>query len=575
MNPQAAETPAIFSKLTGLRTTIVPALVGSLLCWLAFPPVGWSWLAWVGPVPWMLLIAQPALPGRRPYRALWLAGTAFWLLTVHWIRLPHPLNYLAWVALAAYLGLYLPVFVALSRVGVVRWQLPLVLVAPVVWTGLEWFRAHLLTGFLMGSLAHTQVNHIAVIQIADITGEYGVTFLIILVAASLARTLQALAASSEPGRPRLRRLAAILHLAPAAIALVVILGYGNVRALNLTLEEVDILTDSGVPRLRIALIQGNTLADWKGDAAKQQQIMDEHVRLSREAVRKNPNLDLVIWPETAFREKLITIEEGYVPPPDRVPAQNRTAALNYLKLLTKELGMAVLVGIDRVHVFPDAEGKLDYRSYNSSALVDAEGNILGTYDKMHRVPFGEFIPFADWFPGLYLLTPITGGIAAGQFSSSPPLKVDDFLLSANICYESVLPHLIRQQVATLESREGTPPDVLVNLTNDAWFWGSSELDMHLACGVFRAIEMRIPLVIAANGGLSAHVDALGHIEQVAPRQDTATLSLELVRNHTSSLYRAFGDWFALACVLCCMVLAVGGWRDRRARSTVAGDGTAR
>ena len=114
------ETRSTISKLTAPTSTVVPAVVGSLLCWLAFPPVGWSHLAWVGPVPWLLLVSQEKLPGRRPYRALWLGGFVFWLLAVHWIRLPHPLNYLAWLVLAAYLGVYLPTFVAIARVGVHR-----------------------------------------------------------------------------------------------------------------------------------------------------------------------------------------------------------------------------------------------------------------------------------------------------------------------------------------------------------------------------------------------------------------------------------------------------------------------
>ena len=132
-----------------------------------------------------MLIRTETLPGTHPYRKLWLAGTVFWLLAVHWIRLPHPLNYLAWLALAAYLGLYLPAFVLLSRTGVHRWHIPLVIVAPVVWTGLDWIRAHFLTGFLMASLAHTQYRVPAMIQFADIAGEYGVTFLIMFVAASV------------------------------------------------------------------------------------------------------------------------------------------------------------------------------------------------------------------------------------------------------------------------------------------------------------------------------------------------------------------------------------------------------
>ncbi|MGI9430513.1 MAG: hypothetical protein ACR2NM_17770, partial [Bythopirellula sp.] len=131
-------------------STWKPALLSSVLCWLAFPPVGWSVLAWVAPIGWLACVRREELAGQRPYRSLWVAGTLFWLLTIHWLRLPHPVNYLAWVLLASYLGCYLPVFVALSRVGVHRLRWPLWLVAPVVWTGLEWVRGHLMTGFLMG-----------------------------------------------------------------------------------------------------------------------------------------------------------------------------------------------------------------------------------------------------------------------------------------------------------------------------------------------------------------------------------------------------------------------------------------
>ncbi len=541
----------------------MPALAGSVLCWLAFPPVGWSLLAWVGPVPWLVLALQEKLPGRRPYRVLWLSGGVFWLLTVHWIRLPHPLNYFAWIALAAYLGLYLPTFVALSRVGVHRLGLPLVLAAPMVWMGLDWFRGRLLTGFLMGSLAHTQFENLHVIQIADLAGEYGVTFVIILVASSFARTLAALYPRSEPGRPRPRPIVA--EILPGAIALLVTLIYGYVRIAGIEQQRPR-------PGPRIALIQGNVLADWKSDPEKQQRIMDEHVRLSREAVQDDPNIDLVIWPETAFRETLITVEGGYTPPPERVPPENLTAAQDYLKLLTKELGTAVLVGIDHVHVFPDAEGNLDYRSYNSATLVNAEGNIRGIYDKMHRVPFGEFMPFARWFPILYRITPITGGIEAGTRRAGV-WTLNNVRYSPNICYETVVPHLIRWHAN--HSFDSMTPDVLVNLTNDAWFWGSSELDMHLACGVFRAVENRIPLVIAANGGLSAYVDHLGRVMQVSPRQQPATLVVDVMLSDASSPYRWYVGWFGFAYVLCCMVLAVVGWRGRHARTAESGDGTAR
>ncbi len=547
------------------RSAFAPALGGSLLCWLAFPPVGWSLLAWVAPIAWLLLVRLKELPGRRPYRALWLAGSLFWLLTVHWIRLPHPMNYLAWLVLASYLGIYLPTFVALARGGVHRWGLPLWLVAPVVWTGLDWLRNHVMTGFGMGSLAHTQVEFPAVIQIADLVGEYGVTFLIVLVASCLTSFLL----DREPWFTRSR----LLQLLPAAILLLATLMYGRWQGVEMAFRYKAPLG------ARIALIQGNTLADWKSNPDRQTQIMAEYLQLSHDALRQSlerdgRKVDLVVWPETSFRQTLITTKEGYEPPTERVHESMLLAAQKSLAELVRQLQTAVLVGIDRAYLFPDETGELNFQLFNSSVLVDAHGKILGTYDKMHRVPFGEYIPFAEWFPALYRMTPLTGGIQAGQ-NPATNLGIENVLFAPNICYETAVPHLLRRQVCSLVELRGTLPDVMINLTNDAWYWGSSELDMHLACGVFRAVEMRIPLVIAANGGLSAHVSRYGQVLQVTERQKTETLLVDLPllgdRPGYLSLYAQWGDWFAIACVLCCMVLAVSGRVAARRIRALAAD----
>ena len=195
-----------------------------------------------------------------------------------------------------------------------------------------------------------------------------------------------------------------------------------------------------------------------------------------------------------------------------------TVAKADLAELVRQVGCAVLVGIDRVEIVPSDTEEIKYEAFNSAVLVDESGNIIATYDKMHRVPFGEFIPLANWFPFLYRLTPLTGGIVAGSKCSRHGAWTMGTLLSPNICYETVVPHLIRRQWNDFLAKAGRPPEALVNLTNDAWFWGSSELDMHLACGVFRAVETRTPLLIAANGGLSAYVDPMGDIRQITPRQ---------------------------------------------------------
>jgi apolipoprotein N-acyltransferase len=249
------------------------------------------------------------------------------------------------------------------------------------------------------------------------------------------------------------------------------------------------------------------------------------------------------------------VQEGFTPPPGRLHESTLSVAKSDLAELVRQVGCAVLVGLDRIEIIPSETEGMSYRAFNSAVLVDKVGEITATYDKMHRVVFGEYIPFADWFPFLYRLTPLTGGIVAGTHPTAMRLG-EDTAISPNICYETVVPHLIAEHLRQL-AKVNIRPNVLLNLTNDAWFWGSSELDMHLACGVFRAVETRTPLLIAANGGLSAHVDHLGNIRQVSPRQKTATLLVDLENVQRSlSPYTRFGDWFAIACVLCCVILAL-------------------
>lgn len=548
------------------NSTLRAGMVGSILLWLALPPLNWYWLAWFAPLPWLALVRQKSLPGRKPYRTLWLCGIVFWLLAVHWIRLPHPLNYLAWTALAMYLGAYLPAFVFLSRLGLHRYGAPLWLIAPVVWTGLEWLRGRLFTGFLMASLAHTQYRCPALIQLADIAGEYGITFFMVFMSATI---LEVLAAAVAP-RPRKAWLrVGPLYFLRLAVPMVVAVYYG------VFVEGQDAMqrSQSQRDRPRIALIQGNTPADWKMDADRQQEIMQEYWQLSLQAVKESQAADgrapdLVVWPETTFRQSLVSTRPGYTPPAARGNESVLKLAKTYLAELVSQVGCAVLVGIDRVEMAPgEKPEESKYYWFNSSVLVDKAGQVTSTYDKMHRVPFGEYIPFADWFPFLYQLTPLTGGIVAGSGPTAMNLGPDTNI-SVNICYETVMPHLIGHHVAELDAK-GARPDVLVNLTNDAWFWGSSELDMHLACGVFRAVETRTPLLVAANGGLSAHVDHLGNIRQVSSRQETEILLVDLdTRRRPLSLYSTLGDWLAGTCMVCCLVLICAAIAGRNASRVV-------
>ncbi len=551
------------------RSSLPIALVGSLLWWASLPPLAVGWLGWIAPVPWLLLVRMHVLPGRRPYPALYLAGLAFWLASIYWICLPHPLLCIGWFALSVYLAIYIPIFVGLTRVAVHRCFVPLWIAAPVVWTGLELARAHVLTGFLMASLAHTQVNWTTLIQISDLVGEYGVDFVMMLVAACIACQIPLSFVAPTVGREprdasRIHRLASVVC---AAVVVAMALGYGHWRLA----KSQELNASASYKGPRIALIQGNSLADWKFDPNLERKIMDDYISLSEKAIAKARDfgdgrpVSLVVWPETMFRTPLMTFDAGYQAPPDafQTPKELESYGPHDLAGLVARLKTPVMVGVDRVHYPVGASEKIDVPPlrYNSAVLVGHNGEIITIYDKMHRVMFGEYIPFADWIPFLYKLTPLTGGIVAGIDPAT--FRLDGvYCFSPSICYETAIPHVIRRQVATLEDRNEYP-DALINVTNDAWYWGSSELDMHLACGVFRAVETRLPLVIAANGGISAWIDLVGRVRAKSPKQQDDFIIADIEPSGMQSSYVRYGDWFSGSCLACCAILAAIGWKSRR------------
>jgi apolipoprotein N-acyltransferase len=574
---EADSRPPWYAATAGL------AIAGGVLMWLSFPPVNFGWLAWVAPVCWLVIIRRESLPGKRPYLTLYFAGVLFWGAVFAWVRKPHWSAGIGWVAMSCgYMAFYTVVFVGLSRMAVHRWKVSLVITAPAVWTGLELARAYLLDGFLMGALGHTQYQWITVIQISDLVGAYGVSFLVMFVAACLANCLPV-------GTAKTRWWPAVLAVVVLAGALV----YGHFRI-------ADNVTRAGP---QIALIQGSIDTDFDSDPLEHRRNMQRHyTELTFKALKSAPNVDLVVWPETMYVIKfkdrlnedyfppLILIEPGAYLPAGQLaewPDVSNDLARQYereqrlpkgiLQVAQKErddfrqtvhrfaeaareagrensVGPPMLIGIDSQHFFPGA-----MRLYNSSVYLDGQGEIVDVYHKMHPVIFGEYVPLGDVFPWLYKLTPLYGGLSSGDEAKS--YNVKGFKLSPSICYETVLPQVMRRQFVELREA-GNEPDILVTQTNDGWFWGSSELDMHLICGVFRSVECRKPLVIAANTGFSASIDADGNILQRGPRREQAVIIAEPAIDERDSFYMQTGDWFAYACALFCISIVGFGVRAK-------------
>jgi apolipoprotein N-acyltransferase len=570
---------SLFSSCSSCPSWIL-AFSASILLWASFPPLDLWPFAWIAPLPWLLLIRRDKLGGRRPYMALALAGFVFWLGVLHFMRLPHWATSFGWVALSFYFAFYLPVFVGLSRVAVHRCRVPAILAAPIVWTGLELARGHLLTGMSMACLGHTQYRWVELIQVSDLAGAYGVSFLLMFVAASLARIIPC-AEQTRPNAPPLqwrrsprRMLSMLWPLLPVAAVLVAVLLYGHHR----------IATNSSIAGPRIALIQGSIDVELFDDPdpetterrAKERNdsIFREYLQLSRDAIRDGGHIDLLVWPESMFPGGLLTFDPKVTKPSwykgseakfRKALKESAEAGPETMAALAKHLGVPLLLGSNREHLGVDGE-----KCYTSAIYVGRDGKIAGCYDKVHLVMFGEYMPFVEYAPWLRHLTPLTGSATPGK--GPVALELTDgpshqtARIAPSICYESVLSHMIRGHVNALAA-EGREPDVLVNLTNDGWFWGSSELDLHLMCGVFRAVECRKPFLVAANTGFSASIDSDGRIVQQGPRRAKGVIIAEpRLDRHRRSWYLEHGDWFAGACLAACeLFAAVGLYRPLRSR----------
>jgi apolipoprotein N-acyltransferase len=354
------------------------------------------------------------------------------------------------------------------------------------------------------------------------------------------------------------RRTALWPLAPAAALVAATLVYGHWRVLDRLPDAV----------ARVALIQGSIDTELKADPNKAQVVHEHYTALTDEAVRRHGPVDLIVWPETMYRDFLYTRDTPAAMPVDwpKTPAEFEEdldeaifQSRRGLSIMAGRYQTPLLLGLDRVHF-----GRQRQFRFNSAAYVSRGGELLGAYDKMHLVPFGEFVPFAGYLPWLQRLTPLPVSLDAGTRPEA--FEAADLRFAPSICFESVMAHVIRGKIVTL-GRSGREPDVLVNLTNDGWFWGSSELDMHLACGVFRAVENRKPMLIAANTGFSAWIDGDGRIVAQGPRRSASVLLARVGRDPRSSAYIVYGDLPAGLCLMCVTGLAaVAAWQGRKGRA---------
>jgi apolipoprotein N-acyltransferase len=543
------------------RHPVVGGVTAGLVLWSAFPPVEWSWLAWLALVPLFWLVIQKG-PRLRLYLAAWAGGLVFWMLSVEWVRLSDPSAWLAWLALALIFSLWWPGFLALARLAVFRLEIPLMMAAPILWVGMEYIRAHILTGFPWYYLGHSQYRFLTLIQIADTTSALGISLLIAVVNAWIVDVLSL---------PLLRRSVRGVRLAARqtvrlwVVSLLVggTLAYGAYRLSTAQFRNGP----------RLALLQTNFPQRYKmgGDPLLLLQRIERLIARAAEAL---PRPDLVVWPETAYPYGYVATEEGL----SQEELGRQVALVNdlfssaewlekkervaeHLHGLTDAVGIPMLVG----SIYYDHR-KAGFSKYNSAILFEPMVRAIRAYHKIHLVPFGEFIPFLQTLPWLTVFTPYRNGyIPTLSFGRDPlQLVLGPYRMAVAICFEDTVPHAIRRFFH--ETPDGRQPDLLINLSNDGWFHGSAELDMHLAVSVFRTIEHRVPLARAVNTGISALIDGNGEIRDALPRLTETVLSVTVPLDDRTSNYTVLGDWVGISCLAVTIGLLPMGILRGRARN---------
>ncbi|WP_305043045.1 apolipoprotein N-acyltransferase [Geoalkalibacter sp.] len=481
-------------KLPSLDRTSLAAALSGLLLALAFPRPDVAELAWIALVPLFLVMDT------RPFRSGFTAGLVFFAVVLYWLNIVmttygglHPvLSATAYLLLVLYLALFFGTATwAACRLREKLGYAP-TLTLPILWVALEFLRSFLLTGFPWATLGYSQQGRLALIQSADLFGVYGLSFLLVFGNAVLAEAVRWL--RGQRSLPRV------------ALPLLVLLVCANL-AYGIWKLAAD--PDRRERQMRVALAQGNIDQGVKWDPAYQQETIRIYGELSRQAGREwQP--ELIIWPEAAT--------PFYFQEPGALSEQVRQ--------VPRDLGTFLLFGSPAYEVV-----NRQYQYLNSAFLLGTDGEILGRSDKVHLVPFGEYVPLKPFLPFVDKLVVGIGDFSAGTIS---PLPMNGARLGVLVCYEAIFPELARDYV-----RQGS--DLLVNITNDAWFGRSSAPYQHLAMSRFRAVENRIWLARAANTGISAFVTPSGRILEATPIFEQAVVHAEVGLGAGESLYLRIGD----------------------------------
>ncbi len=562
-----------------------PAFASAVLLWLAFFPLNAGPLGFVALVPWLTLARAP-VSNRRRYLAAYLSGSLFFALATKWVTVAHAMMAFSWLGFIV----VMPVTWVLALWLIRKFdalKVPLAVAVPVAWVALEYARMHFPTGFpilkplgtyhMIGFgwyfLGYTQHAFLPLIQIADFGGVYAVSFVVAACNGALAEVISptppaplpkgkgesdaSLRSANEESAPRASSAARRFSPFPlgrgaggvgfALALLVASCAYGAFRLAHEPFADGP----------TVAALQGSVSQTVKMNRGGE--LREQYGRAHALAVGTKP--DLVVWPETCFWVDWYELAPGV--PPESAPDELRERIESAADRFAKPLGANVLFGLSG----HEWDGTKLWK-YNSALLVRPQSKDPVRYDKMHLVPFGEYVPLGEIFPFLQVFTPYKNEYSCrpGESWTRFPLVAKNgraYTFGCLICYEDSDPYLARQYVAR------DPVDFLVNISNDGWFDGTEEHEQHLAICRFRAIEARRSVVRAVNTGVSAVIDPDGRVvalpREIVGDEKGYRLSAEQRTSWRESksmegvvtaavpldtrapLYATLGDWLPATC----------------------------
>ncbi len=507
---------------------ILPCLLSAGLLILAYPLFDIWIFAWIALVPMMR-----AFEGKNPregfcvgyiWGILFFSGIFYWFIhTSESAGIPFVLSLLGVVLLVLYLALYFGLFGFGYAWGREKSKIEKLFLYPSLWVALEFMRDRLFSGFGWASLGHSQYKFLPVIQIADITGVFGVSFLMVMVNFVIKEILSPLPCLPHRGEGKIEEIPRWgkgkrqeLFVIPTIL-------------MGLTLAYGFFILSSPLPKAewRVAIIQGNILQELKWSPAHGPWIMKKYFALTAEAAKQKP--DVIIWPETAFPGFLSEEPERYA----------------QFKSFVQGLGIPLLFGAAR---------QIDQEYLNSAIMLAGSGDVFLEHDKMHLVPFGEFLPLRKQIPLLSAIVPIGDFTPGRRWTLFPTIDDKDTgdrrkYFAALICFEDTVAPLTRSFV-----RKGA--QALVNITNDAWFLDTKAPFLHMQAALFRAIENRRSLIRVANTGVSCFINPHGRVEHAIENDRGKKTYVEgidirsVVIENTKTFYTKFGDIFAYLCFGC-------------------------